>query len=727
MLLRCILRFQHTSWCSLKIVNPTNFWLHIFMKLEDFFISAAEDNSGKHLTSLIHELSRIGDTAISEAAPHFDFLLEAWGENLEGHRAEFCLNAAALGVPDSPVFRRAVVESLKSLLPHFLNKSPFFRAIGARDQETPLQEVVKRSRVLLKLKTGLMVFIDNPPRWGTLGNIDGISTSVGVSLVNGGGSLAIPLEVALSNAKFFEPGPDTLKLSGFDPRINFSASEYRDVANRRSVLPLSENEVRQIAQASLIPGNFKDLAAFNTWWKAAATPRVNGNQRSSSSGRSIEEMHKLLAEEAESNLLPFVASELEQFKQFFTRLKADVAVREGSKLAEIVAMMLPRIPKQSDIINVFEPLKGKAPFLPAEDQNLDMNKLAVMADIPIKKLEAMAQLLRIVYSEQFLAQLAANLPLRCINVICDPEDIEFADAVSALPRLSNDLMVWIFRNIKSVDKELADAITIDQVIRALSMDKLPKAWQPAQRDLKKLLIDKAEFQKLIIDNAEDVTEITSALQSASCFMSGEQQSLLVKLSRVSDKVREHIENGVGEKLLAAEKRQNDQHERNLEQLYTSIASHKNMRAELDDIIGRQQPENREALKAARALGDFRENAEYDAAKERRNFLSRRRSELEHDISTIQPMDFKPITVRDRAIIGSIAELKLDNGDKVIYYLLGARDGNPEKHWLSYKTKMGEAILGKTIGERASLPDGSKATLMKVSALPLDVIKALNGE
>lgn len=697
------------------------------MKLEDLFLSAVDDNSGKYLSLLIQELAKGGDLSAPAVTQHIEFLIESWGDTLSPHRAEFCLAAAELNAADTPLFRRSLVESIKSLLPPFLNKSLFFRALGARDQNVLPREVAKRCRKLLKLKTGLIVFLDTPPRWGTLGNIDGITTSVGVSLIGGGGSLAIPLDIALSGALFFEPGPDTLKLSGFDPRTGFSASEYRDIANRKSVSDLSAENIRKIAQASLTPGNFADSAAFTAWWNSNSAP-VAGNRRRSCTGRSIEEIYNLLLEEAERKPLPFTREEIEHFKQFFTRLKPEVAVKEGSKLAEIVAMIMPRLHGSAEYAEVFSPLKGKAPFMPAEDRTLEPAKIAVMAEIPIKKLESISKLLGKVYSEQFLAQLASALPLRCINVICDPEDAEFSEAVSRLPRLSNDIIVWIFRNIKKVNRELAEAVTIDQVIRALSQESLPKAWVPAQRDLRKLLLDKSDFQKLIIDNAGgDVSRITSALHDAGCLMTGEQQSLLVKLARVSDKVREHLETGAGEKLLAAGSRQDEHRKQAAEQLYTSLASHKNMRDELEDIINRQQPENREALKAARAHGDFRENSEYDAAKERRNFLSRRRSELEHDIGSIQPMDFKTIHVKNRAIIGSTVEIETAAGKSEVYYLLGARDGSPEKNWLSYKTRMGEALLGKSAGDTAVLPDGSQCKLKKVSPLPLEIIKVLNGE
>lgn len=695
------------------------------MKLEDLFLAAADDHTGKYLNKLLRELQNHQDLTIPEIAPHIDFLAEAWTDNLEGRQAEFCMEVAALNPVDTPIFRRAVVESLKYLLPPFLSKNLFFRALGARDHNIPLSEVYKRYQILLKLKNGLNVFLDNPPRWGTLGNVDGITTSLGVSLLSGGGSLAIPLEIALSGAFFFEPGPDTLKLSGFDPRTKYSSNEYRDTATRKAILPITEEQIKHIALASLTPENFATLANFENWWNLSASA-TGAKQRQACAARSIEELYSLLKDEADDAEM-FSAEEVEQLRKFFTRLKSEVALREGSKLAECVAMIVPRIDLKSDAIEVFSPLKGKAPFLPSMERDPDMRKVAIMAAISVKSLESVAELLHHIYSGPVLAELACALPLRCINAIGDPENTEFTNAVAKLPRLSCDIIVWIFRNAKKVDSELTEAITIDQVLHALGKEKLPKAWQPAQRELRKLLLNKADFHRLLIANAgEDVGVITSALQNSASFGGGEQQSLLVKLARLSDKVRLHIENGIGEKILAARQNEQDQ-EPQQEQLFTSIMSHANMRKELAKLISVDQPENREALKFARSLGDFRENSEYDAAKERRNFLSRRRGDLEHDLGTIQPMDFKTVAVRGRAIIGSCVEIEHDGGKKETYYLLGARDGKPEKNWISYKTRMGEAILGKSAGERATLPDGTKCTVKKVTALPLTIISEINGE
>jgi transcription elongation GreA/GreB family factor len=283
--------------------------------------------------------------------------------------------------------------------------------------------------------------------------------------------------------------------------------------------------------------------------------------------------------------------------------------------------------------------------------------------------------------------------------------------------------LWLWRNRKKHDKELLELISIEQLARALSDDKLPKAWTGAQRDLKKQLMDKKDFQKHLLELAgEDVWKFSSILQTASFCSGSERQSLLIKLSRLSPELREHLEGGAGQRALG--KQATEASNSQVDPLITSVKSHKALLQELQDLINIHIPENREALKTARAHGDFRENAEYDAAKERRNFLSHRRDELERDILLVQPVDFAKVKVEEYSVVGSAVELESETGDKEEYFLVGAWDGNPDENLISYKTRMGKALLHHKAGDEITLPNGSKRTVVKISELSESVIGKL---
>lgn len=120
------------------------------------------------------------------------------------------------------------------------------------------------------------------------------------------------------------------------------------------------------------------------------------------------------------------------------------------------------------------------------------------------------------------------------------------------------------------------------------------------RELRTLLINNADFQQQLIHAAaEDVMMFAAALQGALFLSSGERQSLMVKLARISPLLRDHLENGAGQRILKAGIGKVDTDApAGDEPNYTSLKSHKRLMKELDDIINVHIPENREALKVA---------------------------------------------------------------------------------------------------------------------------------
>ena len=300
-----------------------------------------------------------------------------------------------------------------------------------------------------------------------------------------------------------------------------------------------------------------------------------------------------------------------------------------------------------------------------------------------------------------------------------PEQI-VQETILAQKTYSCDLILWIFKNRNALPKKISTEIDMARCISALSTEGLPKEWGAALRDLKKAVFDKADFQKYLIENADgDIPGLVGGLQRYRSFQPGERQSVMVKLSRQSQDIKDYLESGAGSKLMGAAAKTTTE-----EAPLTSIASHKKLADELHDLISVQIPENSAAVALARSYGDLRENAEYDAAKERRRYLHRRRSELEKTLGFIQPTDFKNVEIKDHAVIGSVVTLAAADGTEQVYTLLGAWDGDPDKRYISYKTKIGEALLDKKIGDSVEIPGAGKFTIKAVSALPEDLRKAL---
>ena len=132
-------------------------------------------------------------------------------------------------------------------------------------------------------------------------------------------------------------------------------------------------------------------------------------------------------------------------------------------------------------------------------------------------------------------------------------------------------------------------------------------------------------------------------------------------------------------------------------LIVSQESFNRAKAEYEDLIATKIPENKEAISIARDHGDLKENAEYKMARQDQDILLSRKNELEVDLSRARITDFSEATV-DNVGIGSVVELKEGStGKTVTYSILGAWDSDPDNNVLSYKTPLGQQLLGKEKG------------------------------
>src|SRR5260221_4102708 len=94
-------------------------------------------------------------------------------------------------------------------------------------------------------------------------------------------------------------------------------------------------------------------------------------------------------------------------------------------------------------------------------------------------------------------------------------------------------------------------------------------------------------------------------------------------------------------------------------------------AQLDKELKTELPRE---IKRARELGDLRENAEYQAAKERQRLVESRISLLQKRVSEIQLMNLDRIP-KDKVGFGSTVTLKEDDGHIVVYHLVMPEDTN----------------------------------------------------
>ena len=108
------------------------------------------------------------------------------------------------------------------------------------------------------------------------------------------------------------------------------------------------------------------------------------------------------------------------------------------------------------------------------------------------------------------------------------------------------------------------------------------------------------------------------------------------------------------------------------------------------------------IQKARELGDLRENAEYQAAKERQRLVESQLSLLQKRVSDISLMNLNKLP-HDRVGFGSTVHLRRPEGDIVVYQLVMAEDADPTKGSISTASPIGRALVGKEVGDEVKAP------------------------
>jgi len=105
---------------------------------------------------------------------------------------------------------------------------------------------------------------------------------------------------------------------------------------------------------------------------------------------------------------------------------------------------------------------------------------------------------------------------------------------------------------------------------------------------------------------------------------------------------------------------------------------------------------------AREQGDLKENGAYTYGRQELGFIDGRLGELRANINRSETVDCTTVKC-DRAMFGTVVTLlDLNTQEKVVYQLLGPNDADYDTGSISIHSPVGDAILGLSVGEKASV-------------------------
>lgn len=124
-----------------------------------------------------------------------------------------------------------------------------------------------------------------------------------------------------------------------------------------------------------------------------------------------------------------------------------------------------------------------------------------------------------------------------------------------------------------------------------------------------------------------------------------------------------------------------------------------MQAELAELTGVRRRDVIARIRAAKELGDLRENADYTAAREEQSFLEGRIQALEARLR--ESVIAEVPAAGSGADVGSRVTVELD-GTAVTYELVGSAESDPAAGRLSVASPVGRALLGARPGDEVAV-------------------------
>ena len=127
-----------------------------------------------------------------------------------------------------------------------------------------------------------------------------------------------------------------------------------------------------------------------------------------------------------------------------------------------------------------------------------------------------------------------------------------------------------------------------------------------------------------------------------------------------------------------------------------------LKEELNDLRIRGRADIARQIAEARDKGDLSENAEYDAAKDAQGLLELKISKLEEVLANGRVLDESTIDISQVSVLSTVKIKNQKNGAVVTYMLVAEEEADLKAGKISVQSPIGKGLLGKKVGETATI-------------------------
>ena len=148
-----------------------------------------------------------------------------------------------------------------------------------------------------------------------------------------------------------------------------------------------------------------------------------------------------------------------------------------------------------------------------------------------------------------------------------------------------------------------------------------------------------------------------------------------------------------------------------EKVYLTKEGFEKVSKEVDELKNVKRPAVVERLSLARLQGDLSENNEYASAKEELAFIDGRIEELEDVLQKVCIMAEKNGKI-ECVGLGCKVTVKVQENESV-YHIVGEWEADPGQKKVSHSSPLGQALLGKRVGEEVEFEAPAGRILFKI--------------
>lgn len=152
--------------------------------------------------------------------------------------------------------------------------------------------------------------------------------------------------------------------------------------------------------------------------------------------------------------------------------------------------------------------------------------------------------------------------------------------------------------------------------------------------------------------------------------------------------------------------------------YMTEEGYKKLVDELNNMENIQRPAISKQIAEARDKGDLSENAEYDAAKEAQGMLEMKIAQLKDIISSARMIDESKISTDEVQILTRVKIKNTKNNQIMTYQIVSESEANLKEGKLSVATPIAKGLLGKKIGDKATINTPSGAMEFEILEISL---------